>query len=67
MHYGAYDFAINKTQKTIVQRTTNDGKGCEIGQNQGFSEVDLKKINTLYNCKGLITIKPDLSCEDAYV
>ena len=46
MHYGAFDFAKNKSKPTIIALK----KGTEIGQRKGFSEKDLIKINLLYNC-----------------
>lgn len=46
MHYGTHDFAQDKEKPTIVPLK----KGVEIGQRKGFSEIDLIKINLLYNC-----------------
>ena len=34
---------------TIVAKTK--GK-CKIGQRTGFSDTDIRKLNTLYQCKG---------------
>ncbi|XP_011704689.1 PREDICTED: zinc metalloproteinase nas-4-like [Wasmannia auropunctata] len=47
MHYSAYAFAIDKEEKTIVPTEDPD---AEIGQREGFSEGDIKRINTMYNC-----------------
>ena len=50
--------------KTIVKKK---GK-CEIGQRVGFSDMDIRKINTLYNCGdgykkvgGGVTAKPTVA------
>ncbi len=46
---------------------------CELGQRNGLSENDVRKINILYNCpdalekeneEETVTIKPDLTCQD---
>ncbi|XP_035213114.1 zinc metalloproteinase nas-13-like [Stegodyphus dumicola] len=46
MHYGAYAFAINDSLPTIEPLK----KGVEIGQRDNFSDLDVIKINSLYNC-----------------
>jgi len=48
MHYGAYDFAINRRVPTIYV-LRNDNR-CKIGQRQGFSNTDIRKLNKLYEC-----------------
>jgi len=48
LHYSAYGFAINSSIPTIIVLQ----EGAEIGQRLGFSEVDLFKLNALYNCDG---------------
>lgn len=48
MHYGEYAFSKNNG-KTI--RCKGRSK-CKLGQRNGFSDMDIKKINTLYNCEG---------------
>jgi len=48
MHYGSTAFAKTRGLKTIVKKK---GK-CEIGQRNGFSDTDVRKINTLYKCEG---------------
>ncbi|XP_046645178.1 zinc metalloproteinase nas-13-like isoform X1 [Daphnia pulicaria] len=45
MHYGAYGFAVDPTIPTIIVPD-----GVSIGQRVGFSEVDLFKLNALYEC-----------------
>ncbi|KAK6060712.1 shTK domain protein [Cooperia oncophora] len=45
MHYAPTAFSKNG-KPTIEPRK----KGVEIGQRHGFSELDLYKINKLYNC-----------------
>merc|ERR1719446_1859301 len=44
MHYGAYDFSKNG-QKTIVRL---DGSEAALGNNDGFSQVDINKMNAMY-------------------
>jgi len=79
MHYGAYAFSRNR-RPTISRMGASES--CELGQRNGFSKVDLKKINTLYNCQGfeqtgggngggsVVTteppVKPDLACRDTH-
>lgn len=46
MHYGAYDFAIDTSQPTIITIPP----GIPIGQRNGFSSIDIAKINSLYPC-----------------
>uniref|UniRef100_A0AC34FAU8 Metalloendopeptidase n=1 Tax=Panagrolaimus sp. ES5 TaxID=591445 RepID=A0AC34FAU8_9BILA len=46
MHYGPYAFSSNG-KKTIVARKPGAGK---MGQRIQFSEIDLRKINKLYQC-----------------
>jgi len=48
MHYGAYAFSKNG-QPTISQ--IRQGQ-CNLGQRDGFSDTDIRKLNTLYQCKG---------------
>jgi len=48
MHYGAYAFSKGR-QPTI--QTIKPGK-CSLGQREGFSDIDIKKLNTLYKCTG---------------
>jgi len=49
MHYGSTAFAKSYGKPTIVAKTK--GK-CKIGQRTGFSDTDIRKLNTLYQCKG---------------
>merc|ERR1719431_1209585 len=46
MHYGAYDFSKNG-QKTIVRL---DGSEADLGNEVGFSQVDVNKLNKMYQC-----------------
>jgi len=48
MHYGAYAFSKGRSP-TIVSKV--DSK-CKLGQRDGFSDTDIRKINTLYQCEG---------------
>nr|XP_022905936.1 zinc metalloproteinase nas-15-like [Onthophagus taurus] len=57
MHYSKYAFSKNQ-QATIDPKE----KGAEIGQRKGFSEGDLKKVNSMYGCGNdnlRTTEKPD--------
>ncbi|KAF2887029.1 hypothetical protein ILUMI_19142 [Ignelater luminosus] len=46
MHYSAYAFSKNR-RKTIVTKSRNR----RIGQRQGLSDIDIRKINKLYCSK----------------
>jgi len=49
MHYGAYAFAKNSREPTIVAKKKTK---CKLGQRSGFSDTDIRKLNTLYQCSG---------------
>ena len=51
-HYGFDFFSINPTIPTIVKLMPG---GAQIGQREGFSPLDLRKINKFYNCKNYIS------------
>ncbi|XP_078540843.1 astacin-like metalloendopeptidase [Lissotriton helveticus] len=53
MHYGRYAFTKTTGQATIVPIKNPD---AEIGQTVGLSNLDLAKINHLYNCDMYSTI-----------
>ncbi|XP_047538352.1 zinc metalloproteinase nas-7-like, partial [Vanessa atalanta] len=46
MHYSEYAFSKN-SQKTIEPKVS----GVTLGQREGLSRGDVKKINNMYNCK----------------
>ncbi|UYV72156.1 hypothetical protein LAZ67_9001979 [Cordylochernes scorpioides] len=46
MHYGPRAFALFRSRATIIPRRA----GALIGQRRGFSRIDLRKINKLYQC-----------------
>ena len=48
MHYGPYSFNKNPDKPTIVPRI--DFFLGVLGQRKTFSALDVKRINTLYNC-----------------
>lgn len=54
MHYGPYAFSSNG-KRTILARKPGAGK---MGQRVQFSEIDLRKINKLYQCNISSTGKP---------
>ncbi|XP_073258698.1 zinc metalloproteinase nas-6-like [Porites lutea] len=58
-HYGFDFFSINPTIPTIVKLMPG---GAQIGQREGFSPLDLRKINKFYNCKNYI--KPVFTPEE---
>ncbi|KAJ7344662.1 hypothetical protein JRQ81_000612, partial [Phrynocephalus forsythii] len=53
MHYGAYDFSNAAGKPTIVPIPNTS---IPIGQRIGLSNLDVKKINRLYNCKDCSTV-----------
>jgi hypothetical protein len=51
MHYDQYAFSVQPgVKKTII--TKNQQYQNQIGNRPGFSDADVKKINTLYKCNG---------------
>ncbi|OWR54819.1 zinc metalloproteinase nas-13 [Danaus plexippus plexippus] len=46
MHYSEYAFSKN-SKKTIEPKTG----GMKVGQREGLSRGDVKKVNAMYNCK----------------
>jgi len=58
MHYSQYGYSKNGEPTLIPLRQPTE---CDdIGQRNDLSYLDIKKLNTLYQCEGL----PQLSCED---
>ena len=51
MHYGPNISSMNN-KSTITVNEEYGQSNCTIGQRKGFSEIDIKKINTLYKCNG---------------
>ncbi|CAL4067315.1 unnamed protein product [Meganyctiphanes norvegica] len=61
MHYGPYAFAINSRIPTIYPKQ----KGKKIPRvKKGFSELDVKGLNLLYECDGKTIPKPS-GCADS--
>ncbi|XP_068085156.1 hatching enzyme 1.2-like [Anabrus simplex] len=54
MHYGMRAFSKDGHLPTIVPRQ----QGVQIGQRKGFSKIDLRKVNILYECKNVDVINP---------
>ena len=52
MHYPDWAFAIDPSIPTIVAKN-----GAHIGQRNGFSAIDIIRLNTLYSC-GKKILKP---------
>jgi len=48
MHYSRYSFSINR-RPTIVSRTNENER---LGNNVGFTDIDVKQINKHYGCSG---------------
>ncbi|QQP58563.1 Metalloendopeptidase, partial [Caligus rogercresseyi] len=56
MHYGPTAFSRDSRSPTIIQKYKSS---CQLGQRKGFSDVDVMKINTLYQCNiGSTTQRP---------
>ncbi len=53
MHYGTHYFSRNGRATIVPKRS-----GVDIGQRQGFSNVDVQRINKLYKCSRGTTTKP---------
>ncbi|XP_076358916.1 zinc metalloproteinase nas-15-like [Tachypleus tridentatus] len=72
MHYGEYAFSKSRNQPTIKPLRA----GVTIGQRNGFSSTDIRKINKLYQCgvTGVTTttkifpttVPPVVGCEDKH-
>ncbi|XP_031568762.1 low choriolytic enzyme-like [Actinia tenebrosa] len=52
MHYGKYGFSKNGKPTLLAIK---DPKR-ELGQRNGFSEIDIIKVNTLYDCKSTSSV-----------
>lgn len=48
MHYGKYAFSKGREETISPKHKT----ACKLGQRQGFSDTDIRKLNTLYKCRG---------------
>ncbi|KAM4618126.1 embryonic protein UVS.2-like [Discoglossus pictus] len=56
MHYGRYDFSIGAGLPTIIPKPDPT---VNIGQRYGLSNLDISKINKLYNCDACSTVLPN--------
>lgn len=52
MHYGFNFFSVDSKRPVIVKLMPG---GKQMGQRDGFSDLDLRKINKLYNCTKYIS------------
>lgn len=52
LHYGSFFFSLDPKIPTIVKLMPG---GPKIGQRRGFSDLDLRKISKLYECKNYIS------------
>ena len=50
MHYP--EMAFSKNGKKTIESKSPETDECAIGQRDGFSNTDVRKINTLYQCEG---------------
>ena len=50
MHYP--EMAFSKNGKKTIDSKSPETDECAIGQRDGFSDTDVRKINTLYQCEG---------------
>ncbi|XP_055948180.1 uncharacterized protein LOC129981378 [Argiope bruennichi] len=55
MHYSAYEFARDPDKPTLVPLKP----GVKIGEKDGFSKLDILKINKLYNCSTIIEARDE--------
>ncbi|XP_065060918.1 zinc metalloproteinase nas-4-like [Rhopilema esculentum] len=51
MHYPRYGFGIKLNGKTLPTIVPKDKPWRKIGQRQMFSDIDLRQINKLYQCR----------------
>ncbi|XP_078540497.1 embryonic protein UVS.2-like isoform X1 [Lissotriton helveticus] len=58
MHYGGYAYSNTSGQPSIVPKPNPD---TPIGQRDGLSNLDVSKINTLYQCNLCSTLLTDLT------
>ncbi|KAJ1182612.1 hypothetical protein NDU88_007799 [Pleurodeles waltl] len=56
MHYGMYAFSNKFAQPSIIPKPNPN---IPIGQRNGLSNLDVSKINTLYQCDLCSTLLPD--------
>ena len=56
MHYGPYAFAKDRSRQTLTARSSS-GSG-RMGQREGFSSLDVQKLNKLYRCGVTTTTTP---------
>ena len=50
-------------KKTIVPKHATE---CQIGQREGLSDTDIRKINTLYKCSGYPQVFKPFSCSKSF-
>ena len=48
MHYGAFDFAVNRSIPSIVPKKM----GTSIGQRDRMTPIDKERVNRFYQCGG---------------
>jgi len=58
MHYSSTAFSKNG-KPTLLKKQQG---GCELGNKNDFSIIDVRKLNTLYECTGY----PQVGCSDLY-
>ena len=61
MHYGPYAFAKDRSTPTI---TALHQTSVTMGQREGLSHHDIKKINTLYGCQDVTAPPPPIQPEE---
>lgn len=49
MHYESHAFSSTRGRPTIIPKNRN--AGTRMGQRNGFSQIDIRKINKLYQCQ----------------
>ena len=62
MHYGAYTFAVDKSQPSISPKP-GKARGVTMGQRLAMSTLDVERVQKLYGCTvGELSLLPEFGC-----
>ena len=62
MHYGAYTFAVDKSQPSISPKP-GKARGVTMGQRLAMSTLDVERVQKLYGCTvGELSLLPAFGC-----